>query len=818
MKKRLLKVFSMIISVVMGVSVLLGVAACGNNEKKPDDEPQPAAKSTLVVAYSNFSNKFSPFFATSSYDVDVYSMTQVGLLAGDRGGNIVEKGIEGETIPYNGHDYTYYGLSNLTITQNEDGSVYYDIQMRTGDKTVYFSDGKPVTVKDAIFSMYVLSDNDYDGSTTFYSLPIKGMTEWRTNLSSDVLEKYNAIADAIMDTYDEDEGGYVYDETSTKYTKEQFDGLMAKIYAEENWVALANDIIEFVAGNYGSYTTYGNPLSSTSGVDLTVPGQKVAFGMSMWGFGGFDGDKFVDSIGNEYDLVETFPTVDVYVDNLKYAYDGDITAAINTETAGGVAIENYVDIWKAEAGHEEMNGKDVESISGITFDEAKGTIRIETTEFSATTIYQLAVSVAPLHYYGSESLWDPANGSYGFTRNDLNSVREKTTTPMGAGPYKFVSYQNGIVTFEANEKYWEGAPKIKNIMFKEYSKDEDKLPALLNGEVDVAEPSISEAVCDQIKSANKETTLSMNSPNVATDLVDFNGYGYIGINSDNVKVGADKGSEESKNLRKAFATVFAAYREYTVNSYYEDRASVIQYPISNCSWAAPQPADDGYAIAFSKDVDGNPIYTADMNDEARYAAALEAAKGFLKEAGYTYDEAAGKFTAAPEGAKLEYEAIIGGGGTGDHPTMALLNKAADDFAKIGITLTVTDITNSSDLFGKMEAGTAEIFVAAWGGASDPDMYQVYHSSNTTNSNHYHIADEELDNLIIEARTSANKKFRKDTYKACLDIILDWAVEIPVYQRKNCTVFSAERINISTVTPDTTPFWSYLAEIYKLEVK
>ena len=62
---------------------------------------------TLVVGYDAFSEKFSPFFATTAYDQDAAGMTQVGLLSTDREGNVVLKGIEGEKIPFNGKEYTY---------------------------------------------------------------------------------------------------------------------------------------------------------------------------------------------------------------------------------------------------------------------------------------------------------------------------------------------------------------------------------------------------------------------------------------------------------------------------------------------------------------------------------------------------------------------------------------------------------------------------------------------------------------------------------------------------------------------------------------
>ena len=138
-------------------------------------------------------------------------------------------------------------------------------------------------------------------------------------------------------------------------------------------------------------------------------------------------------------------------------------------------------------------------------------------------------------------------------------------------------------------------------------------------------------------------------------------------------------SEQSKNLRKAIATILAVYRDEGIDSYYGDSASVINYPISNTSWAAPQVTDDGYQIAYSTDVNGNPIYTDGMSTEEKYEAAAQAALGFFEAAGYTVED--GKLTAAPEGAKLGYQVNIGAGGSGDHPSFLLLKNAADAFAR-----------------------------------------------------------------------------------------------------------------------------------------
>jgi len=300
---------------------------------------------------------------------------------------------------------------------------------------------------------------------------------------------------------------------------------------------------------------------------------------------------------------------------------------------------------------------------------------------------------------------------------------------------------------------------------------------------------------------------------LTTALYDNNGYGYIGINSQNVKVGDDPSSEQSKDLRKAIATVISVYRDMVIDSYYGDAASVINYPISNTSWAAPQKSDADYAVAFSKDVDGNPIYTDGMSDDEKYAAALDAALGFFEAAGYTVTD--GKLTAAPEGAKLGYQVNIGAGGSGDHPSFLLLKNAADAFAKIGFTLTVNDIAVASELYQTYQSGVAEMWVAAWSATPDPDMYQLYHSKGATN--YYKINDSELDEMIVAARQSVDQTYRKSLYKAAMEIIMDWGVEVPVYQRSECFIFSSERINISTLTPDMTPYWSWMSEVETLEL-
>lgn len=213
------------------------------------------------------------------------------------------------------------------------------------------------------------------------------------------------------------------------------------------------------------------------------------------------------------------------------------------------------------------------------------------------------------------------------------------------------------------------------------------------------------------------------------------------------------------------------------------------------------------------DVDGNEIYTDDMTAEEKYAAAKNAALGFLEAAGYTIEN--GKATAAPDGAKLSYEIMVGADGKGDHPSFGIMADAKAALGEIGIELNINDLSDTSQLYDSMGAHTTELWAAAWAADADPDMYQIYYSNQP--SNHYCISDAALDELIMEARTSDDQTYRKSLYKEALEIIMDWGVEVPVYQRQNCVVYSPQRVNADSFTKDSTPFYRWVKDIALIEM-
>ena len=760
-----------VLALAMAVAMAAGLlAGCGSSasssaESVASSEATSEAAATdtgsndgtLVLADTGFEGKFSPFFAASSADQHVIDLTNIALLGADRKGEMVLKGIEGETREYNGTDYTYYGPADCEVTENADGTVTYAINMRDD---LVFSDGTPITIDDVIFNLYVYMDPTYDGSATLYSMPIAGLADYRNSMTT--LSKL--IAEAGEDNTD-----------NSLFTAEQQKAFWDAV--NEGGAAFAQEIVDYCVS--AGYAADSNDVATAA---------------AAWGYDGLAADAtakdFFLAIAENYDW--SFSGMEA--ESAGSALSDLIPADVYAYSTTGVAT-----------------GADVDTVSGIV-KTGDYSMTITTTELSNSMIYQLQLPIASLDYYGDRSLYDYDNHSYGFKKGDLSKVRSVTSNPMGAGAYTFNKYSDGVIYLDANPSYYEGEPAAKHINMKE-TQEADKITGVQAGTIDISDPSYSLEAANQIATINGGDS-SLDGSVITTRLMDFRGYGYIALNANNVKVGNDPASEESKNLRKAIMTVIAAYRDEGINSYYGDTASVINYPISNTSWAAPSVTDDGYKIAYSTDVDGNEIYTSDMSGDTKYAAALQAALGYFEAAGYTVEN--GQLTAAPAGAKMEYTVNIGASGNGDHPSFQVLTNAAAALKTIGFTLTVNDLANASDLYSSYQSGVAEGWVAAWQSTNDPDMYQLYDSKGSTN--YYQINDADLDELIEAARQTTDQDARKAMYKEAMEIILDWGVELPVYQRSEATIFSSERIDTATIPTDMTPYWTYQSEINKIALK
>jgi len=758
------------------------------------------SKDVLSVATGRFSNIFSPLYARSASDIFLCGICNELLLDYDRNGEIVLRGKSGETRRFNGTDYTYSGIADCIITNNGEYTDYaFDMR-----EDVYFSDGVNMTADDVIFTMYVMADPSYIGVEQFYTLPILGMEEYRLVFSADIKEHYYEIADRISSEKDGETSGIDRD-TLNVYAQS----------LEKAWRECNKLISEYCAGNFPDLLLqFGN--------------SENALAMYGWGFCELGKDGVLRGIksGKTWNINNgELPSEDDYFNESFAFYSGD-AELFYSKALTGLTKETVLD--KAKKYFAEsifsMSGNDnsVPNINGVT-KNGKYSFTVRMTDDAVLNLYKLSFSILPLHYYGDRNLFDIENNRFGFERGNLEKIKSLNDSPCGAGPYVFKEYSDGVVSLVRNDKYYKGAPRIKNIALCEITSG-DEVNEILSGNIDVASVTYDDDVSLILKSNSNKELSGDKIYSIETQILS---YGYIGINAHRVKVGNDPASYESKSLRKAFSTILAVYRDIAVSSFFYSeagcRADVIEYPIPIASWAYPNATEKDYTKAFSKDKDGESIYNSDMTENDRYDAALNAAIEYFIEAGYTYDSTEKVFRNAPDGAALKYTIIIPGGGNKAHPGYIVASMASDALKQIGITLEVFDLADTNSIWNKLASSECDMWSAAKSRGADPDLYQLYHSDSIPGNNgseyNYHlICDERLDKLIEDAAKSNNNRKRKILYKECFDIIADWGVEVPMFSADMMNIFSAESVTVSSLVKDATSFYDWSKEIEIVELK
>ena len=163
MKKR-------IISIILCLSILLGIcstlSSCGGGGEQ-----------AFVIMTDTLDGLFNPFFSTSASDGTIVSMTQIGMLTSDTdelGNAQVAFGPEYSVVAL---DYqSSYDENEASENKDKVGVTTYTFVIKNG---IRFSDGKPLTIEDVLFNMYVYLDPVYTGSSTMYSTDIQGLSQYR---------------------------------------------------------------------------------------------------------------------------------------------------------------------------------------------------------------------------------------------------------------------------------------------------------------------------------------------------------------------------------------------------------------------------------------------------------------------------------------------------------------------------------------------------------------------------------------------------------------------------------------------------------------
>lgn len=470
----------------------------------------------------------------------------------------------------------------------------------------------------------------------------------------------------------------------------------------------------------------------------------------------------------------------------------------------------------AESGKDSgKSALDIEGIEKVADDRVKVTVK----GYDRNDITALNIPICSLSFYGNKKEFNVLAGSFGFKRGDISGLTKKKNAPFGAGPYRYIKYEKGIVYYEANEKYYRGCPQTAFVQLKEVkgSSDVQKLEALDNGDFDVVDMSASNSVMDIITEENSSGKLTGRV--YGGKLWDGDYYHYIGMNAEKVCVDGKADSTRSKNLRKALAILFSCNRSNMVEIS-QKGAAVIDYPAAQTSWSVPQAEDEEYEQAYMKDVDGNVIYNSNMSVDERAQAACKAALKYLKKAGFKIKK--GTVTKIPENTRKKYTIYIPGD-LQEQGMLTIARNAQKLFKQIGLKLELREGCSQKKLEKRLQQGSAPIWCGKAETSVNGNMYAMYHSRLKKDKlagslNYFHIKDSDLDDYIESAMNAVKLKKSISFYAQSYDKILDWAVEIPVYQERNLTVFSTARVNLETVAQDISPYYDWTQDIQMVEMK
>ena len=435
-------------------------------------------------------------------------------------------------------------------------------------------------------------------------------------------------------------------------------------------------------------------------------------------------------------------------------------------------------------------------------------------------IYNFGFTVAPAHYYGSadgtgnDVVIDIENNKFGvewasseFQSKVIQSQRN-VEVPMGAGAFKATNAANAdnpkgadfwnsnIVYFKANENFLMGKPKAEKLRLQVVSPS-NAIDKLRNNEVDYITP--------QMTQANKSRLTLMETDGYVNTSSWQLGYGYIGINAGKVK---------NINVRKA---IMAAMNVASACEYYNAGDCIaIAWPMSKVSWAYPKQPSDTIKDSVLWDDETNGKDYLQWNG-------VDAAKITIQK----YMAEAQKDGVDPTAELIRF--TIAGASITEHPTYKVFQQAAEILTDLGWKV---EVKADSQALTKLATGSLSVWAAAWGSTIDPDMYQVYHKNSTATSVYawgyreikenptYYSRETSLINALSEkielARETDVQATRQGLYKEAMSLVLDLAVEMPVYQRKTLYAYNANAVK-GFVDSGENPYSSPLERIWELEL-
>ena len=325
-------------------------------------------------------------------------------------------------------------------------------------------------------------------------------------------------------------------------------------------------------------------------------------------------------------------------------------------------------------------------------------------------------------------------------------------SPVGAGPFKFVSWQKDVLTtMEAFPDYWNGAPKLKTLLWKPIVEEAARFNQLLSGEVDFIVslyPQFVPAIA-----SNPDLQL-IQGPSLHT------WWCYLNMHF-----------EPFKDVKVRQAMNHAIDRQSLITNVLQGTA------VESKSWSWP----DTWSYA---------------DDVTSYPYDPEKAKSLLAEAGY------------PNGFDLPY--IVPASGSGMVAPKEIATAMQADLAKVGVNAQIetqewityiASVLSGLDNINGKQYGMCQM---SWmNPVADPGLYVEYVSAGQGDAlglNLSYYDNEEYNKLLADARVNGDEEQRAELYKKAQRIFADDAPWLFMFH-SNFTTAARKNVNGIILSPN-----------------
>ncbi len=878
-KKFVKKALTLSVTAVAATATAFGAAGCGADKRKAYDND----KDVLVFSSQEFDKVFNPFYSTSAMDANAVGMTQIGMIGNDKDGQpvwgddeaVIAKDFETKTIGIAEVDQKteyYFVLKNnvrfsdgsyLTIKDVLFNMYVYLDPAYTGSSTMYSTDivglkeyrtqAETEKEQDAFEQQFTDEAGNRIDVLTEALQNIKKEHKDEATMTSEkmrgYLDEYKSTGDAyknIVADYDRavrlfgEELESDYNNAKDTYKDVMFTNDKGQVVKD-----LFTTDVEVFLYNAG-YITWDKKENGGNGKLISAFTNDVSE-LKSWSREQAIATVTDDQIPMKADEVinywatATNLALEIAVDAKKEYFQTHPQKYKNIKGIEFVNRTKPVTVNNVQYGVPKYSD---DKNSQVT--EGNEVLKVTINDVDPKAIWNFSFGVAPMYYYSSaEEIAkfdyeehfgvDYSNGDF---MTDVIKDPNKIGVPVGAGPYMASSstgktkdvqsgefLENNVMYFHSNPYFVMGEPLIKHINYKVVSSNQI-MNSLQTGDIDFAEPNAKTEIINQLKGLENK---GMGYSNVQTA-----GYGYVGVNASKVpsiyvRRAIMHSIDPSLSVRYYDGTAKPIYRSMSLSSWAYPKSALAYYPYVG----APVPQDLSKVGADYRD------FVTMKGFKAGYVMKEEEQIEFIKYlvedlGGYKLNSSGIYFKGT---STLKYTFTIAGQ-ENDHPAFTAMYQAGQFLTnKVGGFQIITKTDNAA--LSKLSTGSLAVWAAAWGSKIDPDMYQVYHMDSKATSvlnwgypaiinnaggrydEEYRLVSELRDYIDAARKSNDNKPggTRALLYERALDLVMELAIELPMYQRDDLFAYNANKIDTSTFTPEDgrSAFKGLTSDIHKLSL-